>query len=1234
MVKIIRLNAVENWEHRLALQVRRVELLGEIPITADECGQLGQAIGQYVNKWGHDLALRTLQRDYPCAFAVYLVAQGMYGYQGGDYWSGVIQTTGLDSKSTAQIGQAFEQVLRKLGLPLFYDMREEKTRRYVSLILAHGGIPDYCLPEFFFKMLQPSVVRAQYVGMTAAELIDEWLWRSSIDMPVLYFLTWGGQVAANFVERCREMAQIYLDARTLPDAKELGLPERVVASYYSWIEGQDPKPPEHPIDRWHLYKPEMRVDPWGEGVFLDLLPQPVPATMSQAAFAWWVKTAREEYTIPVRVHHVGHDTSTASGFVALTQSAPLVEVSFLADGDAKRTWRYQGVDDKRPLLAFDPEQGTLIAWRQDTLPARRLGLLYPANWKLQEGHERLLEELPRMPGGWSGFRGEVRDLSQAACLNLIKENGDVLVVLLRPDESMQRPHLVGGRFFTSEPGSHAQFYVGNPPCVRISLTGRREVEDELARWRLTVRNEGPAAPEVNVARTLADLRSQLDIKESSVDLPLSMRSLLGPAPFGNYAIRLRGPLGRDAGFTLRLMPHLEIYGQEALYLPDPESGSKPVTLLVETWPGDSLEFQGESEHCRIVDEVQPREGSWKHRVELASDVTRAELTIVRALPPGGAARVPVTLSIRRLRWALGGEQMEPGQIEWSGHIIKRPLDALLQAHAPYLLVTWPLQELKWNCPSLRLLDGDDAELQVLSTPSRIQQGWCFKLGALLDTIRVSPSSVLRLELVARNVPGQDVSLRLPVLSLIRTLMVDHIELSCAVPGNLDNSPNRGGFLQRLFGRRGPKPKPPTPKHAILKWHEPTPLKNRNVRFWSLWRPWDPPLEYTIPDTAEGMCSIDLGKAPSMSRTEAWFLGKYRLEFFIADPWVTLPTPDYPPPKGTPGTADIALITPDERLKQLGVGPGFGPFLERAFIYHEMGKKSQPDWQECLKHLDEGTIPQVLALADLIYSAGDMAMRQALQQEMFKPRQIGSLLHAYGQGAVSPDQFNRYMSNLPTSSLPKNTCIQLLAVEDKAVRLRSVQDLLRQQDTRGVDAVLEWVQSTYLSEADAVAFLESKANLSAKHLKKHLNNPVALRVLKALAWGLGSRTPVVWPGFWVHTDAGWGRIEKIENRTGRRVEHFLSEQADFQLHVTLRPDLDAESIIVDLAENQISFPNAGRIYTCTKCNGFSARDWNLIANEHNKASHGGLGPKFHPEGSTVRQLTTLEYNAQPIAIQAL
>jgi hypothetical protein len=57
---------LKDWEAWLAPQIRQVELLGEIPITADECAQLGQVIGPQIDTLGHNRGLRSLRQEYPC----------------------------------------------------------------------------------------------------------------------------------------------------------------------------------------------------------------------------------------------------------------------------------------------------------------------------------------------------------------------------------------------------------------------------------------------------------------------------------------------------------------------------------------------------------------------------------------------------------------------------------------------------------------------------------------------------------------------------------------------------------------------------------------------------------------------------------------------------------------------------------------------------------------------------------------------------------------------------------------------------------------------------------------------------------------------------------------------------------------------------------------------------------------------------------------------------------------
>lgn len=708
--------SLEDWEEWLAPQVRQVELLGEIPLTADECTQLGKAIGLRVRGFGHKRALRILGGNYPCALAVYLVTQGIYGYRGGDYWSEVVETTNLKRAYVWQVGQAFEAILNEAGLPLFYDMRQE-AHRYVSLILAHGGIPNYCLPDFFSNVLQPSVLRVQYADMSSSELIDEWQWQSSAkyftDKPVVRFLVYGERVADDFLERCREMARDYLDSGLVPDADQVGLPERVVESYRQWIAEQGAEQVQRETgNRWRLRKPAVLVDPWGEGVILDLPPQQVPATEIQADVAWRVKAGDETHVIPVRVRRTGFDLKTTAESLPLRQPAEIFEVALLADGEFKGTWRYQGVDEKHPLLIFDVERGTLLKLSY-SLPARRLGLLYPSELDLDiEGDAEFSEQWPRLPWGWVTFQGQTWDLSRATRLVLSKNGQKVFTAILRPDEAKQRPSLQGGNLLSPEkPGVRAPVYMGPPPHVRIPLTGRRDLDDELIRWRVTVQNKWAAIPGIQWTRTLTDLRSQLAIDEKHVDLLLSHPSLLGERPFGNYFVRLRGPLGRGGEFTLRVVPHLAISGHEELYLPDPQRGHRPAMLAVETLPGDDLDCEGREDECRV--EATSRNGKrWEYQVKVDPDVTDVELALSRRLPSGDTVRVPVPVSIRRLRWALVSDLMEAHRREWTGRIIRSPVDALLQAQSPCLLVELPTSEESLISLELRLVDIDGTELQA------------------------------------------------------------------------------------------------------------------------------------------------------------------------------------------------------------------------------------------------------------------------------------------------------------------------------------------------------------------------------------------------------------------------------------------------------------------------------------------------------------------------------------------
>lgn len=171
--------SLDEWEARLRPQTAEVDLLGEIPLTPEECQALGRALGHLVHRAGWGRSYILIREHYLATFAIFLVAQGKHGYDAGAFWPGVREATGLELSppQTVEWGQLFEEAVERLGVARFPDLG---GHRYLGPILAHGGIPLNNLTEFFEQLLFPSVVNPRYVALTTADYLEARLQRSSV----------------------------------------------------------------------------------------------------------------------------------------------------------------------------------------------------------------------------------------------------------------------------------------------------------------------------------------------------------------------------------------------------------------------------------------------------------------------------------------------------------------------------------------------------------------------------------------------------------------------------------------------------------------------------------------------------------------------------------------------------------------------------------------------------------------------------------------------------------------------------------------------------------------------------------------------------------------------------------------------------------------------------------------------------------------------------------------------
>jgi hypothetical protein len=245
----------------------------------------------------------------------------------------------------------------------------------------------------------------------------------------------------------------------------------------------------------------------------------------------------------------------------------------------------------------------------------------------------------------------VWDLSQATSLRLQLAEQAPREFPIRVSEASQRPHLVGGHRQHTFTLIKTPLYLGPPPLVHIPLVGRTSLNEELARWRLTLYNDEAAAPALNLRRVpLAELPpAAIRVEADYLELVLADPVLLGPTPLGNYTLRLRGPLGRDAELPLRLIPHLYVTGHEHFYVPDPRTGPPEIELLVETDPAITLEAQAEDQRSQVLPKPSAHHPGL-YQVTVPPTLTEARLVAVKPTTgggghPGAAAHPPAPLAL-------------------------------------------------------------------------------------------------------------------------------------------------------------------------------------------------------------------------------------------------------------------------------------------------------------------------------------------------------------------------------------------------------------------------------------------------------------------------------------------------------------------------------------------------------------------------------------------------------------
>ena len=354
-------------ERRLREQLRGRRLIAECGLDARSHEEYTDLVEDYLRRGTQ----AELARTYPHLFLVFLVGHAVYRYDGGLWHS--MSVRGIDNTA----GPLFEKTCNSLGFEDFSALvQSEGAMRYVAPIVAHGGIPKYSLNDFFDLVVR-GIGR---VGPDVDALLSYWRTRRSafanIDRPVGRFLLYGGDLAADILDRCIDAITAYQETGKLPTAAEIALPNYLLVGLARYGIPRLPTTTGSTGTRRGGLRPDVVLDPWSPlGPELRL-----PAVSTALADPGWrVVAAGTIKSSPASTFEERRVSLTP----ARTWSLELTDC-----GVTTQEWDIEAFD-AGPALFFDPRSGVAANAARS--------LLGPSVWALAPAEAHFVDRSTQEP---------------------------------------------------------------------------------------------------------------------------------------------------------------------------------------------------------------------------------------------------------------------------------------------------------------------------------------------------------------------------------------------------------------------------------------------------------------------------------------------------------------------------------------------------------------------------------------------------------------------------------------------------------------------------------------------------------------------------------------------------------------------------------------------------------------------------------------------------------------------
>ena len=830
------------FEKSLRPRFREVGLIGEIPLSDDDAIEIENALRRLLEDDGPESATSFLREESPCTLACFLVWKGVQDYHEGNYWTGVCQPIDLQQQNWPQKwGEIFEYVIQHFQLA---DFRDLGGLRFVTPILLHGGIPASCLDDFFENVIWSAVQGNLGYGVSVDDIIEDFRDHPSLvqatDKPVQRFLESGGKVAADFVQRCLDIAFYANSGELLSSGEGFGLPQYVIDQFSTWWEENAVLQPQtyQRTALPHYRAPQIFLSIDQGCLHLSFPSQRIPRNALSDSRELRLEVQQDDKLIKSLLldgTRIGElvETQTHDSYLTLGEE---YKVTLFAGEKPLRNWSFSGLSKNQSWLIFHGVSGKLLPERIVT--ERDIWIVFPASWAIAPTPSIRVPEEALFTREFQAKRLVAE--GRPPDIRFTNEKGRAVPV---PAEWRDTPTLQPAspvtwpRLSSEDSSGEFMVYYGSPPRLVIP----RPIPDRASLIIIPIGKSYPVERKKIRLKDLPEVSSQDDYLTLALEDP----DLFGPTPCGRFIIRVRGRLGHDTTFRLCLLPEMKFDFPRGALLPDPEVGSQVVSFSLLSSPLEELDIE------------PPAEWSYDgngYRVEVPADSDHVDVTL-HVSTGEETAQVPIEIPVSRLRWAVSGLDGSEAQA-WYDTPVTIALQDLEEAQEVRLLVRGDFGQ---DIACTLFLEGAD---QRESFWLRTGGGGC-RLSSFLDSLRSSGRSRNNFYLEF-SLPNEDNSRRICLAQVATTWLVEDLQIIQDFTLAED---------ERIL---------------VFGWRGKGNVKNRALRLWSLDQRLGEPIEIPVEDGgSEAEFHSSLADFPH---------GLYRLELTILDEWaglssLALPIPD-------------------------------------------------------------------------------------------------------------------------------------------------------------------------------------------------------------------------------------------------------------------------------------------------------------------------------------------------------